>query len=77
MQVVGLVMQSSSNLCMGKTRLIVSRSGPSNHEEEAKRKISKNKRTSAKFCMFFELFRSVEKMAWDGPKWGREDFFSY
>ena len=24
---------------------------------------------------FFGFFRSMEKMAWDGPKWGREDFF--
>ena len=23
----------------------------------------------------FALFRSMEKMAWDGPKWGQEDFF--
>ena len=23
----------------------------------------------------FVLFRSMEQMAWDGPKWGREDLF--
>ena len=27
------------------------------------------------FCDFFGFFRSMEKMAWDGPKSGREDFF--
>ena len=25
--------------------------------------------------MYFLFFRSMEKMAWDGPKWGQEDFF--
>ena len=27
------------------------------------------------FCAFFVFFRSMEKFAWDGPKWGQEDFF--
>merc|ERR1711938_252379 len=35
-------------------------------------KIGKHRRH---FCMFLDFFRSMEKMAWDGPKWGREDFF--
>ena len=25
--------------------------------------------------MFFEFCRSMEKIAWDGPKWGREGLF--
>ena len=28
-----------------------------------------------KFYSLFGFFRSMEKMAWDGPKWGQEDFF--
>ena len=32
-------------------------------------------RKIGKFCAFFAFVRSMEKMAWDGPKWGREDFF--
>ena len=24
---------------------------------------------------FFDFFRSIRKMAWDGPKWGRDVFF--
>ena len=26
-------------------------------------------------CAYFAFFRSMEKMAWDDPKWGQEDFF--
>ena len=25
--------------------------------------------------IFFAFFRSMEKIAWDGPKWGREGLF--
>ena len=32
------------------------------------RKIGKN------FCMF-SIFRPTQKIAWDGPKWGREVLF--
>ena len=32
-------------------------------------------RKIGKHLAFFGFFRSMEKMAWDGPKWGREDFF--
>ena len=32
---------------------------------------------SALFGYFLVFFRSMEKMAWDGPKWGQEDFCSY
>ena len=29
---------------------------------------------SANFAHFFDFCQSMEKMAWDGPKWGQEDF---
>ena len=39
------------------------------------RKIGNPPRKIGNFLAFFGFFRSMEKMAWDGPKWGREDFF--
>ena len=39
------------------------------------RKIGNPPREMGKLLAFFGFFRSMEKMAWDGPKWGREDFF--
>ena len=35
-------------------------------------KIGKNRRNVGIVLVFF---RSMEKMAWDGPKWGQEDVF--
>merc|ERR1711965_471209 len=32
-------------------------------------------RKIGKILAFFGFFRSMEKMAWGGPKWGREGFF--